>query len=79
VLEGFYYYGDEVEGENCEVEGCVVPTEAAGHMSMRAVNPSMFTCMHRACIVLFLLQPMKFYVVMLVLYAALLRQMLQYH
>jgi hypothetical protein len=53
VLEGLYYYGDEVEVKTVEVEGCVVITEAAGHMNIRAVNPSMLTCMLRACIVLF--------------------------
>lgn len=55
VLEGFYYYGDQVEVKNVEVEGYVVPTQSASHMNIRAVNPSMLTCMHRACIVLFLI------------------------
>jgi hypothetical protein len=72
VLEGFYYC-DEMEVKNCEMEEYVEPTQAASYISIPVVNPSMLTCMHRACIVSFLLQPMKFYVVMLVLYAALLR------
>jgi hypothetical protein len=55
VLAGIYFCGDELEIKSCKFEGCVVPTQAAGNASIPVVNPSKPTCMHKACVGLFLI------------------------